>query len=229
MMSQQLEDELRTAFTTFGTELAVPDEVHRRLAEHRYHPGRPSPGRIATAGGVVGIAAAASVFALLPSTSQPTAPKAAITLDAYRFQLPAGYLPKPTRPCFYVYRTPIPLRAGSHISPIRYPGNERRYVSAAAADGGCITVEISAPYRPKPGKPDPSALPGSKPVRVGHHHGFVTRYTFAFKFRHHRTRILVQDLNVQINVTHGRKRDFVFEATKLPLRTVIKIAKSGLG
>ena len=238
MISQQLEDELRTVFTRIGDGLEVSEETRRRLTGHRYHPGRPSSGRIAAAGGAIGLAAAATVFALLPSSGQATPSKATVTLDAFTFKLPAGYVPKPSRACNFIYILPTPFRLGAPVSRHLSPGAEHHYVSAAAAKGGCITLSVSTPYARKPGQPDPNALPGSKPVRVGDHHGFVNGFSAYYAYvRPHKhvpagykpTPVHVQILNVQIKAPHGQLRDVTFYTTELRLRAVIKIAVSGLG
>jgi RNA polymerase sigma factor (sigma-70 family) len=185
----------------------------------------------AAAGGAVGLAAAATVFALLPSTSQPTSPKATVTLDAFTFKLPVGYVAKPSPACNLLYVMPVPGQPGSGRRRDLSPGAEKQYATAAAANGGCISLKMSTAYTPKPGNPDPNKPPRSRPVRVGDHHGFATGYHifYSHPIGQPATRIQVDILVVQVKAAHGRRRDVFFYTTRLPLRTVIKIAVSGLG
>jgi hypothetical protein len=140
--------------------------------------------------------------------------------------------------CKYIYILPTPGLPGSAGSRHVSPHAERHYVAAAAADGGCLALNMTSPYNVKPGEPDPNALPGSKPVQVGRHRGYASRidvyYTYGrlhehFARRSRLTQVHGWMLDVQVRAAHGQERDIIFLSTKLPLHTVIKIAKSGLG
>jgi hypothetical protein len=245
MITEDLENELRRAFARAGAGIEVPDAARTRLSGRNYHPRRLHRGAAGTIGAVA-LAAAAGIaiplggIAVPPGGgggSAPFASGARIRLDSYTFTMPAGY-----RAVGKVHhRWPCPLAIGMHVPPtssskagvagIGLPKVPPQMQTAASADGGCVGLMLSPAYRPVPGSTDPFAFAGSRPVRVGDHHGllyYVLAYGLGPDGKMVRLRPGMFDLFVPLPSRGGKVRDLVIGSNKLTKRQLIAIAVSGL-
>ncbi|MGO9083114.1 MAG: hypothetical protein ACLQDY_29490 [Streptosporangiaceae bacterium] len=229
MITEELENELRDMFARHAADITVPEQARRRLAARDYRPGRVR-GRRAAAG-AVGLAAAAAVAIAVPlSAGAPhRASSAAIRVDSYTFRLPADFRPGVPSACRDISIMAVPARDGSGASRRVGPVPSRPYKTAAARNGGCMALSITAPYRPTARSLDPDALTTRQPVRVGDHRGFMSGFaSYSGSPGGKSRRAWVRILNVQLPVRGIRKRDLVLYAIGLPQRTLIKIAARGL-
>jgi hypothetical protein len=142
---------------------AVPAAAGERVRHRDYRPRLHSRLAVASAGLVIAVLAAFGGAYLAGVTTGPTGgvpsatarlTGATITLDGYRFTLPAGFKAT-TAACT------APIRGG--LAPSATVGS--KFSAGASAHGGCVEAVLFA------GKLTP---PGSaSAVRVGHHQGYV--------------------------------------------------------
>jgi hypothetical protein len=85
VITDELEDELRSAFARAASRIEVPEQARQRLLQRNYHPrtaGRRLAARMTAVAGVVAVGAALTVTALLSASHQPS-DKPAVQLAAW--------------------------------------------------------------------------------------------------------------------------------------------------
>jgi hypothetical protein len=74
VITDELEDELRSAFARAAARIEVPEQARQRLLQRKYHPrtaGRRLAVRLTAVAGVVAVGAAVTVTALVSASHQP--------------------------------------------------------------------------------------------------------------------------------------------------------------
>jgi hypothetical protein len=142
---------------------AVPAAAGERVRQRNYRPRVHSRAAVAGAGLVIAALAASGGAYLAGVTTGTTggAPGATarltgatITLDGYRFTLPAGFKATTTA-------CTAPIRGG--LAPSARVGS--KFAAAASAHGGCVEAFLFAEQLTPPSS--------ASAVQVGHHRGYV--------------------------------------------------------
>jgi hypothetical protein len=238
MMTEDLEDELRSLFARSGAGIVVPEQARTRLLGRDYRPRRvswkPPATLAAAAAAVVAVVAVALEMAAGPPHG---AAGPAVRLASHTFRMPAGYhltaaTSAPCRP-FAITNTIRPAGAsGAGAGSTQNPAGRAAMRAAASSAGGCIVFSLSPPYTPTPSVPDPVAYSTAHPVRVGSYHGFIYRASMLVLPGAHGHLApgwhQSTDLYVQLPAGGGRMHDLVIGATGLPAPALVKVAASGL-
>lgn len=241
MITDALENELRSAFAKTADAIVIPQQARQRLLQRDYHP-KTGNHRLAAGLAAAAITAAAITIPLAAGGgSQPATAGPVMRLASYTFSLPAGYrLTAATSPpchAFAVIALPASLvpRHGPVTQNPPYGGQMK---AAASESGGCILAVLAPPYSPAKAKPDPEAPAAAHPVRVGRYHGaiihsrmLVTGLRNPRQAARHGIRPgwnSFTQLYVQLPAGDGKMRDLVIGSQQLSGPALIKIAANGL-
>jgi hypothetical protein len=232
MITDELENELRSAFTRSAADISIPEQARQRLLQRDYHP-RTGNRRLAAGLAAAAIAAAAITIPLTAGGGSRPAPAGPVMrLASYTFRLPAGYqlTAATSPPCHAFVITALPVA--------QYPPYGAGMKAAASASGGCILAVLLPRYTPTTARPDPDAPAAAHPVQVGRYHGsiidsriFVPKSRFSRRNAEHGFPpgwTSFTQLYVQLPATGGQIRDLVIGAKQLSDSALIKIAANGL-
>lgn len=241
MITDELENELRSVFAKTAESIVLPAQARRRLLQRDYHP-KAGNRRLAAGVAAAAIAAAAITVPLTAGGgSQPATAGPVMRLAPYTFRLPAGYkLTAATSPpchAFAVIALPASL-VPPHGPVAQHPPYGAQMKAAASASGGCILAVLAPPYTPTTATPDPEAPAAAHPVRVGRYHGAIIHSRmFVTDLRNRRQAARhgitpgpnsFTQLYVQLPADGGKMRDLVIGAKQLSDSALIKIAANGL-
>ncbi len=238
MITNELENELRSVFARTAADIVIPERVCQRLLQRDYHPR--SGNRGWATGLTAAAAAAAGIVMALAAGAGPQSPAAGpvIRIASHIFRMPAGYqlTAVTSAPChaFAVFFPPPRAKAPLAQNPPYGAGMK----AAASASGGCMLLLLAPAYTPSAAIPDPEAPAAAHPVQIGRYHGLIVHNaTFTPKANISRSAAdhgikagwsRSTMLYVQLPAGGGKVRDLVIGATGLSDSTLIKIAASGL-
>jgi hypothetical protein len=244
MITDELEQELRSVLARSAEGTPLPPQARQRLLQRDYHPRRVNRGLAASlAAATVAAATVAAAGVAVPLTADGRAPQAAagavIQLASHTFRMPAGYklTAATSLPCRPIATFPLrdavqpPHAKGPFY---RTPSYGAGMKAAASASGGCIVALLFRPYTP--------AMPASQAfgghlVQVGRYHGALFHLRiYVFETSHGRpaghggrpVKTTFTELFVRLPAGHGMVRDLVIGAQDLSGPALIKIAANGL-
>jgi len=240
MITDELENELRSAFARSAASIVIPEQARKRLLQRDYHPRRLNRG---LAAGLAAAAVAAGIAVPLAGIGSQPAAGPVIRLASHTFRMPAGYqlTAATSAPChaFAVVLLPassLPPHAKGPVAQNPPYGAGMR--AAASASGGCILLVLAPRYTPTAAIPDPEAPAAARPVQVGRYHGlifhasmFVAEAGFSRRAAEHGIRpgwSRFTELFVPLPAGGGKMRDLVIGAKELSDATLIQIAANGL-
>ena len=240
MITDELENELRSAFAKSAQSIVISPQARQRLLQRDY---RPRTGNRRLAAGLAAAAVAAAGIAVPLAAgggSQPATAGPVMRLASYTFRLPAGYklTAANSPPChaFAVFAVPASL-VPPHGPVGQNPPYGGQMKAAASASGGCILAVLAPPYHPTTAIPDPEAPAAARPVQVGRYHGaiihsrmLVTGLSNPRQAARHGIKLgwnSFTQLYVQLP-DGGKMRDLVIGARQLSDAALIKIAANGL-
>jgi hypothetical protein len=241
MITDELERELRSAFTRTAESIAIPQQARQRLLQRNYHPATGNR-RLAAGLAAAALAAAAITIPLAAGGgARPGAAGPVIRLASYTFRLPAGYrlTAASSPPCHAIVVTALPASVVPAHGPVAknlpYGGQMK---AAASASGGCILAVLAPRYTPTAAMPDPEGPAGGHPVQIGPYHGViihVSAYVTDLRNRRQAARHGITpgwnywtQLYVRLPAGGGRMRDLIIGARRLSDAALIKIAANGL-
>jgi hypothetical protein len=241
MITGELENELRSAFTRSAVDISIPEQARQRLLQRDYHP-RTGNRRLAAGLAAGAIAAAAITVPLTAGGGSRPAPAGPVMrLASYTFRLPAGYklTAATSPPCHAFAVTALPASLAAPHGPVaQHPPYGAGMKAAASASGGCILAVLLPRYTPTTARPDPQAPAAAHPVQVGRYHGaiihsriFVPKSRFSRRNAEHGFPpgwSSFTQLYVQLPARGGQLRDLVIGAKQLSDSALIKIAANGL-
>jgi hypothetical protein len=214
----------------------------------RQHQSRRRRSRMRAGLATLAVAAAVAVPLSMAATGGGASPRAQVRLASFTFGLPAGYRPLPsTRRALCALGIGVfPPPQRPVFGPHRLPAYAKMR-SAANADGGCLALLLTAPF--KPGTNAAPVPPASaRQVAVGPYRAWEGRLPWSegplrisalfvevdrpanghpgpVFFRKHGTSLV---LDVRIPVGNGEDRDLVVVSRGLSEQKLVSVVISGL-
>jgi len=244
MITDELEQELRSALARSAGSTPLPTQARQRLLQRDYHPRQVHRGLAAgLAAATVAAGAVAATGVTVPLTADRGAPPAAagavIQLASHSFRMPAGYklTAATSPPCHAIAFSPLTdlVRQPHAKGPLyRTPRHMAGMKAAASASGGCIVALLFRPYTPAMSA---NRAFGGHLVQVGRYHGALFHlrlYVFETSHGHpaghgaRPVRSTLTELFIRLPAGHGMVRDLVIGAEDLSGPALIKIAANGL-
>ena len=246
MITDELEQELRSALAASAQSAPLPPQARQRLLQRDYHPRRVNRGLAATvAAGAIAVAGVTVPLAAGggPLTAgggpAPATAGAVIQLASHTFRMPAGYklTAATSPPCHAIAFSPLTdlVRQPHAKGPLyRTPRHLAGMKAAASASGGCIMALLFRPYTPAMSA---NRAFGGHLVQVGRYHGALFHlrlYVFETSHGHpaghgaRPVRSTLTELFIRLPAGHGMVRDLVIGAEDLSGPALIKIAANGL-
>lgn len=227
---ETLEDEVRGWLHELADHLVpTADLTAQVLARHARRRRR---SRMAAVAGAVAIAAAIALPALLTGAGVSAGPQ--MRLASFRLRLPAHA--RILAPDAHVCLPAVVMYPSTQV-PNGGPANpaEPAITSAVTADGGCLSVFLTAPYTPG-GNEVPSPfidVQSEKPVRVSSYAGVLGPFTWIGRDMSYQGFQIPNGtqqsvLALHVPVAGGQDELLVFAAEHIAPQALLSIVRSGL-
>ena len=170
MITDELEDELRSAFARAAARIEVPEQARQRLLQRDYHPGtagRRLAARMTAVAGVVAVGAALTMTALVSASHQPS-DTPAVQLAAWTVVKQAdgdvAVTIRELRDPAGLQRT---LRADGIPASVTFADRENPWCQPYSAGRALLNTVSAALGGPPPGHIVVVIRPSALPSRVG--------------------------------------------------------------
>ena len=185
-MAISAEDELRLALRAELRDVEPGDGLAATVIA-RYRRGR----RRRAAGGATLVTAIAGIGVLLGVTGAPGPRPVQLHVSSYTLTLPDRY---------HLALPPQPIS----------PASQQKVAAAAAADGHCVSMQLTAPFSPGT-TGDPNIPRGAPVVTVGPYHAWLIPGGCSVRIPLNRQHQLV----IEMSAPHGQIQDLVIGASGL--------------